>query len=254
MGNSQLLSRAGRTFRRAAGLAGLALTLLVWPGSAKAQNLLVSDFDEGDVLRFDTTAGAFLNTLLPVGSGGLDVAAGLAFGPDGNLYVADYGTSSADAGILRFNGATGAALGSFGSGDLISPSGLFFDPLGSLYVADYDRGDILRYNPLTGALLGTFGGAELISPTDLVSGLDGNLYVADYELGSVLRYNATTGAFVDAFVDGADPTVPLVGPNGLLFGPDGNLYVADYFSSAIQVYDGSTGAFLRSFGSRHPRR
>jgi len=60
-----------------------------------------------------------------VSSGGLSDPRGLAFGPDGNLYV----VSNFNNEALRYNGTTGAFIDTFvasGSGGLRSPQDLLF--------------------------------------------------------------------------------------------------------------------------------
>src|SRR5581483_6055304 len=94
-----------------------------------AGDLLVSNCATGssdpsplanEVLRFQGPNGASPGAALPApgqsgavfvpsGSGGLSMAKGLAFGPDGNLYVASNATNTVD----EFNGTTGASLGTF---------------------------------------------------------------------------------------------------------------------------------------------
>jgi len=62
------------------------------------------------------------------GSGGLDGAAGFAFGPDGNLYV----VSNHNSEVLRYDGTTGAFIDTFvgsGSGGLNDPISLTFVPV-----------------------------------------------------------------------------------------------------------------------------
>jgi outer membrane protein assembly factor BamB len=79
----------------------------------------------------------------------------LVFGPDGNLYVTSFGTGQ----VLRYNGTTGALLGTFvaaGSGGLSLPRGLAFGPDGNLYVGSFGSGDVLRYNGATGAFIDDF--------------------------------------------------------------------------------------------------
>ena len=100
--------------------------------------------------RYDGTTGAFE---LTIGSGVLNTAFGLDFGPDGNLYVA----SGAANRINRFNPITGADLGAFvatASGGLSSPIGIEFGTSGELFAASFNTDSIKAYNGTTGAFLG----------------------------------------------------------------------------------------------------
>src|SRR2546428_8090283 len=59
--------------------------------------------------------------------------------------------------VQRYNGTTGASLGTFASGGGLSgPVHVVFGPDGNLYVSDIDSGRVLRYNGSTGAFLNTF--------------------------------------------------------------------------------------------------
>ena len=80
-------------------------------------------------------------------NGGLNRSSGLAWGPDGNLYVGSLNTDQ----VLRFDGTSGAFLGAFvsaGSGGLDGPAvqGLHFRPDGKLYVLSRDNAQVLRYD------------------------------------------------------------------------------------------------------------
>jgi hypothetical protein len=81
-------------------------------------------------LKYNGTTGAFLGAFVGPGSD-LSLPRGLTFGPDGNLYVANFGGGNVD----RFNGSTGAFIGTFiaagsgppaGSGALGGPTFLLF--------------------------------------------------------------------------------------------------------------------------------
>lgn len=76
-------------------------------------------------------------------AGDVLLGGGLAFGPDGNLYVTDR------SGIARYNGRTGALIDAFvvqGSGGLVGPVGITFGPDKNFYVADSEVGQILHYD------------------------------------------------------------------------------------------------------------
>ncbi|HLX06756.1 MAG TPA: hypothetical protein VKY89_02720, partial [Thermoanaerobaculia bacterium] len=73
----------------------------------------------------DGNTGAFLGVFVAKGSGGLNGAYGLAFGPDGNLYVNSFTSNQ----VLRYDGNTGAFLGVFAQGNgLLGPTYLLFPP------------------------------------------------------------------------------------------------------------------------------
>jgi len=78
-------------------------------------------------MRYDGTTGAFIGVFVTAGSGGLDEAEGMAFGPNGNLFVA----SELGNAVLEYNGTTGAFVGEFvaaDSGGLSEPTFMVFGP------------------------------------------------------------------------------------------------------------------------------
>ena len=88
-------------------------------------NVIAQGECSGVVSRYNGTTGAFIDFFVPAGSGGLTEAQGMAFGPDGHLYV-----GSGDTGeVFRYNGKTGTFMNIFvtsGSGGLSEPKGLLF--------------------------------------------------------------------------------------------------------------------------------
>lgn len=225
-------------------LAALATAALAAP-RARASRLVVSSGNS--VLAYNETTGDLLGTFIAPGGGGLLRSQGLAFGPDGSLYVSSQDNQS----VLRFDGRTGAALGSFvpaGSGGLALPMGLAFGPDGNLYVSSFGTSSILRYDGRTGALIDTFvpsGSGGLDGPSGLTFGPDGNLYVGSGADSSVLRFNGATGAFLGAFVHGGGGGV--YAPVDPVFSWTGNLFVNSYYTHSVLEYDGQTGASLGTF-------
>ncbi len=177
-----------------------------------------ADAASSAVLRFraDTgePAGAFAQ------GGGLLRPYGIAFGPDGMLYVSSFRTDQ----LLRYDAATGDFVDVFAEGDampggLNGPNGLVFGPDGMLYV--------------------TTQGSVAVSGQPTFPGLP----------SQVLRYDISTGEGA-VFIDEPEPSPDSAGfisLLGLVFGPDCDagecdLFVSD-FANDIRRYD-ATGALL----------
>jgi len=79
-------------------------------------------------MEYDGTTGAFIAVFVNIASGdpgALSLPRDLAFGPDGNLYVASFGSGD----VFRYNGSTGAFMDDFipaDTGDLNGPTFLLF--------------------------------------------------------------------------------------------------------------------------------
>lgn len=213
-------------------------------------NLLVTSFANNEVLQYDDS-GTFVGVAIT----GISHPTGIAFGPDGDLYVATSSAScvsgkcSGSVYQYQYNGASSASLvSSFASG-ITDPTGIVFGPDGNLYVSSSTGNDVLKFNgPLNGApgLLGNYAGIS--DPQGLAFGPDGNLYVANHS-GTIEKLSGTTvGSILNpAYANG------LSSPTGVTFGPDGNLYASFSTGSGSAVskiggpLNGSPGSALGNF-------
>ncbi len=195
----------------------------------------------------------------------------MAFGPDGNLYVA-----SPPATVKRYDGVSGSYIDDFVpflSGGLLGPRGLAFGPDGNLYVGCTADDTVKRYDGTTGAPLPASGqtGATFIPhqsgglrlPSEILFGrifgrADYDLYVAsDYVengFSYVFRYDAQTGAprprtgqsgarFAVGVFDGWQ----LQTFRGLALGAGLGrvvLYVSCWSPSSVAMFDADTGLGL----------
>jgi|HubBroStandDraft_1064217.scaffolds.fasta_scaffold02493_2 sugar lactone lactonase YvrE len=228
--------------------AALALLLAgVWLPSARADIYVgTANTTLEDVVSFSAFTGA---PKLDIANNG--ITSGVAFGPDGNLYVADdtHGT------VLRFNPVTGAAMGtlvSAGSG-LSQPNGMTFGSDGNLYVSDFANG-VVKFNGSTGAFMAANpnGPAGALWGFDVKYGPDGNIYVSDVNSGEILKFG-TNLAYIGGFA-----SVPgnffYSYPLGIAFGLNGNLYAIWYFQDVdfneyneLLEFNGSTGVQVSGF-------
>lgn len=173
---------------------------------------------------------------------------GMAFGPDGNLYLTSGAFFTGLPGsVLKFAGPfstqPGTYLGEFvaeGAGGLSGPTRLRFGGDGRLYVVSHDSDSVLMYNGSSGAFLGTYAGPDsgLDNPIDMVFGPDGDAYVLAKEGREVRRYGGPLSA-APGSARGVFATIAGVGQS-LAFGPGDDLFVTT--ASAVYRFDGRSGA------------
>ena len=176
------------------GSAGLAFTSGVTVGPDG--NIYVSSRGTGEVLFYDGENGAPLPSPRPGGRDGLfatlatpttpmSTPGPLRFGPDGNLYVSDFGGSA----VWRFNGETGAFSGYATNAFVGPPAGLTFGPDGDLFVGDFGSASVIREDNGTPSFFISSQSGGLLTPSSLLFLSDGDLLVADLFGNQILRYD-----------------------------------------------------------------
>jgi hypothetical protein len=185
-------------------IVGLALC---GPMQARADLLYVSSYnDSPNAGTIETVTSGGSTSLF---ASGLGYPYGMAFGPNGNLYVAEVGTNS----IEEF---TSGGVGSvFATTGLNAPVGLAFDASGYLYVSNAAGTTIEKFTP---------GGVGSVFASGIPYGyglaLDaaGNLYVAESNNATIEKI--TPGGVSSAFATGVN------GVAALAFDSSGNLYAS----------------------------
>lgn len=226
------------------------------PVVARADTVYAVSNNDGRIIRYDSTNPVGSVVTLS-GSGAIVRAAGLALGPDGNLYIGENGDFSTIAPNVKrldlsnnslstvysfqlFDVFPGALL--FKGSDLLVGRNPFFNNTGAIVKIANATGGVAVATDYT-------SGVTLASSPGLALGPDGALYVSNQTYstgvasGSVLKFN-TFGSYIGEVVAGGT-TSGLYGPTGLgIQGP--NLFTSSIMNGAVlqtSLVDDSTTSF-----------
>ena len=162
---------------------------------------------------------------------------GIAFGPNGEVYVASYGTSRVD----ELDPLTGATIGTVlpsDSGLLGADNGMMVSADGKLYVPGYDSSSVARVDLATGEVDADFvasGTSGLFETRGIVDEGD-TILVGGEGSGSVYRFDAETGAPMGVLIS------DLNRPTGMAIDDDGTLLVLS--GNRVRRYSRTSGEML----------
>ena len=208
----------------------------LWGAGSADADMYVSAARANSVMRFDEN-GTFLGNFVQPGDGGLGDPQGIAFGPNGNLFVASNGSNN----VLEYDGLTGTYVGVFATRPNWGwPAEINFRD-GLLYVSDFrSSGTVSRFDALTGDFVDEFI-SGLAAPDGQAWDELGNIYVSEYGGNRVRRFDGTSGTLIDTFV--APSSGILRGPLDNLFLPNGEFLVSSFNNGRVKHYD-QNGIFL----------
>ena len=214
-------------------LAAAMLAALITP-SVLGADFLVADWGNNNIGRYDADTGEFKGIFILEDP--LNRPLGMAYGPDGNLYV------SSGSRILRYDGSTGAFIDAFvdsfilpETGRPMGPEELHFGEDGFLYVqTNSQRGGVVRFDAHTGGYLGRF--IDTISQVEfffyiegMAVGPEGDFYLSALRLDRVYRFDGRTG-----LLSGEAGFAHRVG--GVAIGPDANVYVTGWLGDEVRRF------------------
>jgi DNA-binding beta-propeller fold protein YncE len=214
--------------------------------SPRTEDVYVSDRLREDVDVYSPT-GSYLRSIRPTGSPGKGAdPLGLAFGPEGDLYMTDVAGARQDHRVLVFGAGGGAEpLRRIGSpGMFWFPNGLVLDSKGDLYVADSNDGRLEIFNPagkLAVSIERGVGEGDLGLPRGVA--IDGDrLFVVDTTAQAVKVYRlpgkvTEVPRYVGSFGGEGIGNGQFQYPNGIAIGHGGQIYVTDRENGRVQVWE-----------------
>lgn len=211
----------------------------------KNEDVYVSDRLTGKIYVYDAK-GKYLRTFAPKGNlGGGFAPLGLAFGPDGTLYVTDVRQVPAKSHRVVAFAPDGTLTHSIGApGQLSFPNGIAVDSHGNLQVSDSNNGRLVVFN-VAGKMLATIspgvGEGDLGLPRGVAIDDGGRLYVVDTSDHTVRTYDVSnadvpTPKFIASFGGEGQLDGTFQYPNGVATDTRSHIYVTDRENNRVQVW------------------
>jgi len=208
------------------------------------QDVYVSDRQTGSIYIYDAK-GTYLRTFAPKGNlGGKYAPLGLAFAPDGTLYVTDVRGSDAKTHRVLVFGADGTLLRSLGTpGQLNYPNGIAVGASGNVDVADSNNGRLVVFSP-AGKMIATIspgvGEGDLGMPRGVAVDDSGKLLVVDTADHMVRTYSTDkvkpTPTYIGSFGTEGQLDGAFEYPNGVATDKRAHVYITDRENNRVQVW------------------
>ena len=208
------------------------------------QDVYVSDRMTASIYVYDAK-GTYLRTFAPKGDlGGKFAPLGMAFAPDGTLYVTDIrGADSKTHRVVVF-GPDGTFLRSLGApGQLSFPNGIALDGNGNIDVADSNNGRLVVFDP-AGKIIATIspgvGEGDLGMPRGVAVDDAGRLIVVDTADHMVRAYSTDKSKPTPTYIGSFGTEGQLDGafeyPNGVATDKRAHVYITDRENNRVQVW------------------
>lgn len=214
--------------------AALLFATALFLGGAHAQTLYVTTNGGGTIEQI--TSGGVASTLAT----GLTAPKGLAFGPNGNLYVAQDFSGTLTSLVSQVT-VPGGVVSNFAT-SIQFPIGVAFNTGGDMFIASYSSPLGILKVASGGSTVTTFA-SGLNSPFGVAVNSSGVLFVANRDNGTVsqIATNGTVSLFASGFSQ----------PNDLTFDSSGNLYVSNFSAGTVSkvTSGGSVSTFVSGLSS-----
>ncbi|MGA7339226.1 MAG: hypothetical protein WBE72_23350 [Terracidiphilus sp.] len=208
-------------------------------------NLYIADYENNDIVEIPDVSGALapasqftaISSSVIFAGAALDEPSGLGVGPDGTLYISDFGNSR----VVFWNPYTGQS-GVAVSG-LKDPWGVAVDSSNNVYVADTGNGNVLV--DWASGVSTTLTAAGVTKPWGVAVDASGSLLVSDKATGNIVRVPNESGTLTvaDALPIEKNPDSAL----GIALDALGDLYTTD--STGASVYAIQRTAASVNFGT-----